>query len=343
MAVVRVQDVVVPAIFTGYAQQLTMEKSALVQSGALAPDEILSNNLAGAGLTFNEPSFKDVTNNAENISDDNPATNSTPDNITSLTEIQVRLSRNKSWASMDLAGDLIAKDPMEAIANRVGNYWALRLQAAFIATMTGVFADNAAAPTGADTHTINDMLVDISGASYSPGVTTFSAEAFIDTCTTMGDAMGGLTLVCVHSIVYSRMLKNNLIDFIPDSQNPAAQGIPTFLGRRVVVDDAMPATAGVFETWLFGPGAVRFGAGSPKVPTEMDRLPSTGNGSGQDVLYNRVEWCIAPKGYAYIGTAANGGPSNLATANNLAHLDSWRRVWPERKMIKIARLKTREF
>ena len=75
----------------------------------------------------------------------------------------------------------------------------------------------------------------------------------------------------------------------------------------------------------------------------MFRAPSAGNGSGQDTLFNRVEWCMAPVGYAYVGTAASGGPSNAATTNNLAAATSWRRVFPERKQISIARLVTREF
>jgi hypothetical protein len=83
--------------------------------------------------------------------------------------------------------------------------------------------------------------------------------------------------------------------------------------------------------------------GSPKVPTEVWRDPAAGNGSGQEVLHSRIELCLHPVGHAYVGTPANGGPSNAATTNNLAHQDSWKRVFPERKQIKIARLKTREF
>ena len=49
-----------------------------------------------------------------------------------------------------------------------------------------------------------------------------------------------------------------------------------------------------------------------------------------------------PAGHAYAGTPANGGPSNAATANNLAAAASWNRVYPERKQIKIARLRTTE-
>jgi hypothetical protein len=137
------------------------------------------------------------------------------------------------------------------------------------------------------------------------------------------------------------MQKNNMIDMVPDSDQKIM--IPTFLGREVIVDDGVPRSAGVFQSWLFGAGAVRLGVGSPKVPTETDRLPAEGNGAGTEVLYNRVEWCFHPVGNKYAGTPANGGPSNAATANNLAHVDSWQRVFTERKQIKIARLISREF
>lgn len=339
----RVADVVVPTKFTPYVQQLTQQKSKLIRSGALAADPVLSQNLAGGGLTFNEPSFKDLDDDAENVSTDDPTVLSTPNKIGTATEIQVRLSRNNSWASMDLTADLVGEDPLDAISNRVADYWVRRQQLAFVATINGVFADNAAAPSGTDTHTEDDMTHDISGGAFSDGVTNFSAEGFIDATTTMGDSMEELTLVMMHSVVYSRALKNNLIDFIPDAINGAAATIATFLGRTVVVDDGMPNAGGVFDTWLFGRNAVRWGSGSPKVPTEIERKPDAGNGGGEEILYNRVEWVIAPAGYAYIGTPPKGGPSNANTTNNLANAGSWSRVFSERKQIRIARLVTREF
>lgn len=338
----RISDIVVPEIFSPYVQQLTEEKSRLIQSGAISRDSVLDARLAGGGLTFNEPSFRDLTNDADNVSTDNPSSDSSPNKITTSTEIQVRLSRNNSWSAMDLAGDLAGADPMGAIANRVGAYWSRRLQAAFVATMKGVFADNDASPDASE-HVAGDMTHDIKGSVFADGVTNFSAEAFIDATLTMGDSMENLGMVMVHSVVYGRMLKNNLIDFVQDSINGQAIRIPTFLGREVIVDDGVPFSAGVFETWLFGAGAIRLGMGSPATPTETERKPSAGDGGGQEVLYNRTEWAIHPVGNAYVGTAASGGPSNATTTHNLAHADSWKRVFPERKQIKIARLVTREY
>lgn len=335
----RISDLIVPEVFTPYVQNITAEKSNIIRSGAMTADPSLSALLAGAGLTFQNPSFRDLDNDPENVSSDDPAVHSVPNKIGTLKEIQVRLSRNNSWSSMDLAHTLIGPDPMTAIGNRVGAYWTRRLQLAFIATMKGVFAQNATA-TNAN-HVQNDMTYDVSGSAYVPGVTDFSAENFIDATLTMGDSMQDLGLALMHSVVYGRMQKNNLIDYIPDSEGRV--NIPTFLGRVVVVDDGMPNAGGVFETWLFGTGSMRFGAGSPEVPTEVDRSPSAGNGGGQETLYNRVEWMIHPVGHAYVGTPPDGGPSNANTANNLAAAASWQRVFPERKQIKIARLITREY
>jgi hypothetical protein len=336
---VAVSDVVVPEVFAPYVQVLTEEKSRLINSGAVARDAALDQFLAGGGLTMHAPSWKDLDNDADNVSGDSSDGASSPNKIGTQDEIVVRLSRNNSWATSDLASALAGSDPADAIAGRVSAYWQRRLQAMFVASMTGVFNDNEAAPSGTE-HTANDLTYDISGASYVDGVTNFSAEAFVDAAVTMGDSMDSLGMVFVHSIVYARMQKNNMIDMTPDANQAIL--IPTFLGREVIVDDGMPASGGVYETWLFGRGALRLGMGSPKVPVEIDRSPSAGNGGGVETLYSRTEWCLHPVGHKYAGTAAKGGPSNANSSNNLAHAGSWMRVYGERKQIKIARLITRE-
>jgi hypothetical protein len=338
--ITQVSDVVVPEVFTPYVQQLTEEKSRIIQSGIMARSDVLDQHLAGGGLTFNAPSFDDLDNDVDRIATDTASARFTggtadpdPQKIETLTEIAVRLNRNQSWSSSRLAAQLAGADPMSAIANRVADYWARRLQAAFMATMTGVIADNTANDAG-------DYTNDISGGAFIDGVTNFSAEAVIDTAVTMGDSMDVLTGMLVHSVVYARMQKLNLIDFIPDARGETS--IATFLGREVIIDDGMTATGNVYDTWLFGGGMVQFGVGAHAIPTLVEHIPGAGNGDGQDVLYNRNVWSIHPSGHAYIGTAASGGPSNAATANNLAAAGSWNRVFTERKQIRFARLVTRE-
>ena len=345
MAYTAIGDIVVPSVFAPYVQQLTEEKSALVQSGAFARDEQMDELLMGGGKTFDLPSWQDLANTADNVDTANQASSATPQNIDSSQEVFARLKRNNSWGAADLLSTLAGSDPMDVAANRVAGYWIRRLQAAYIALQTGINKDNGSNDSG-------DYAEDIAGASFTDGVTNFSAEAFIDAANTLGDSEEDVAVVMMHSVVKARMQKNNLIDFIPDSEGRVR--IPTFLGRIVVVDDTMPSgtavvrgdgsagVAGMYETWLLGPGQIRFGVGQPKVPIETDRQPLAGDGGGVETLTSRVEWGIHSRGHAYVGTAPDGGPSNAATANNLAAEASWNRVFPERKQIKFARLITRE-
>jgi len=348
MALVQISDVVVPEIFTPYFQQITEEKARLIQAGVLVPDDLMNTLLAGGGLTFNIPSWQDLANAADNVSTDaesdtiaadfnagtpNPRLDATPLKTATSREIAVRLSRNQSWSSADLSAALAGSDAMRSIGERVGWYWARRLQAVFVATWNGVILDNTANDT-------SDYQNDVSGGAFIDGVTNFSDEAFLDTAVTMGDSMENLVAVMVHSVVFNRMQKNNLIDFIPSARGEIE--IATYLGREVVVDDGMPRTGNVYDTWLFGRNAAGLGRSDPKVPTEVHRQALAGNGGGQEVLTTRLEWSMHPRGHAYTGTPADGGPGNSTAANDLNNAGSWDRVFPERKQISFARLVTRE-
>lgn len=360
----QIADVVVPEVFTPYTQQLTEDKNRIVESGALSRDGAMDAALSGGGLTFSVPSYKDLDDEDDNVSTDtiadviaataggtfpNPRGDASPKKIGSATEVAVRLSRNQLWSAMDLAAALAGKDPMMAIAARVAKYWSRRMQAAFIATWQGVFKDNAANDSG-------DYANDVAGAVFAEGVTNFTAEAFIDAMLTLGDSAdgeGSPGLVFCHSFVFARMKKNNLIDFIPDARGETQ--ISTYQGKLVLVDDHLPSStnvvrksgaagdSGCFDTWIFGAGSTRLGVATPKVATVVAREERAGNGGGQEVLHNRVQWAIHPVGHAWSGTAASGGPGNGTGANQLNAAASWNRVFAERKQIKVVRLITREF
>lgn len=347
--ITQVADVVVPRVFAPYIQQETEVKSRLVVSGAVERNPMIDQMLAGGGLTFDVPSYRDLGDDSDRVSTDTASDDfsggtisPSPFKIQTSQEVAVRLSRNASWSAADLAGALAGADPMEAIARRVSNYWQRRAQDIFIATITGVFNDNEAAPSATE-HTQNDLTFDASslnGSTFQDGVTNFTAENALLATLTLGDSMDDVTMMMVHSVVYNTMQRNNLIDFIPDARSEVQ--IPTFLGRQVIVDDSVPKSAPVYEAWFFGRGAVQWGMTMPKFPVEVERRAGAGNGGGQEMLYSRMCWAMHPVGHKYAGTAASGGPTNAATSNNLAHADSWVRVYPERKMIKIARLLTRE-
>jgi hypothetical protein len=143
----------------------------------------------------------------------------------------------------------------------------------------------------------------------------------------------------MHSVVYGRALEQNLIQFIqPSELSPI---IPTYQGKVVLLDDGMPVeTVGsnqVYTTILYGPGVFAYGNGAPLVPVETFRDPSSGNGAGQDTLFERRTFLLHPFGFAADASVvvSDGGPSlaELRAAN------LWSRV-VDRKNVAMAFLRT---
>ena len=332
MTFTTVSNMVVPSVFAPYLAQETATKNRLVQSGAVGRSAQLDALLAGGGRTFDVPSFAPLAETASNVSSDSGGA-VTPLNVSTSKEVLVRLSRNQAFGSADLAGALAGADPLEFAMGRFSTYWERELQAVVIATLAGVFADNAANDSGDYTNDITD--------TFSAGVTDFSVSALIDAQGTMGDAAPGDFTIVMHSTVYNKARQKNLIDFIPDTQNAGRISVIEGIGR-IVVDDSVPVTSQDYTTYLIAPGALVWGAGEPANPVEDFREPLQYNGGGRGSVITRVEWAVHPVGHAYDGTAADGGPSNAATSNNLANAGSWDRVYSDRGQIGLASLETTE-
>lgn len=358
----KVLDLIVPEVFTRYSIKRSMELSRLVRSRAVETNPVLTNLLAGGGSTFNLPSFRDLdasdATGADAVVTDDVADiieasfeNATPldadrgdlvpDKIRSFREAAARMVRAKAWSSTALAAVLSGEDPIAAIETLVANYWVRREQRIFTATWRGIIANNLLAPAGGSTHTQFDLVEDVSGASFMNGVTNFTPQAFIAAKATAGDALDQFAILMVHSTVYARMQNLNLIDFIEDSESRIR--IPVYMDHEVIVDDGVPVNGNIYDSLIFGVGATQMGvvggAGPDSPGTEVDRKPLAGQGGGQTILVNRRQYIMHPIGHRYVQSSIpDGGPSNA----NVATATSWIRVYPERKQVPFAVLRTRE-
>jgi hypothetical protein len=313
----------------------TMVLSTLLQSGILRSDAMLSSFLKGGGQTVNVPFWKDLTDTTTaNISSDDPGVEATPDKITTGQDIAIRHNRNKSWSDADLVSELAGDDPMKRIASRTAAWWAREFQRVLVSTLRGVVADNVAANSG-------DMVEDIStdDAAAVTADEQISAEAVLDAAQTMGDASEALNTICMHSVVYTTLAKQNLIDFIPSSDGKVR--FPTYLGYRVVKDDLCPAIAGSnrtrYHTYLIGSDALGWAESPPSVPVETFRHPAQGNGGGVEELWTRRQFAMHPYGIKWTSSSMAGMSPTDAELRDAAN---WSRVYAERKQINIAVLIT---
>lgn len=312
MAKTKIADVIVPEVFNPYVIQRTAELSALSQAGIISNDDELDALATAGGKLINMPYWNDLTGEDEVLSDDDALT---PEKITAGQDVAALFMRGKAWSTNDLAKALSGDDPMAAIGDLVAAYWARRRQVLLFSMLKGVFAS---------TDMAAEHVLDVTSITNGD---TLTGNTFIDALTLLGDAAGKITAVGMHSKAYASLQKQNLIDFVPTSDGKIM--IPTYLDRKVVVDDGCPVntSTGVYTTYLFGEGAIGLGNGAAPVPTETDRDSL----AGDDILINRQHFVLHPRGVAFQNSSVAGKSPSNAECELAAN---WARVY-EKKNVRL--------
>lgn len=312
MAAVKIADILTPEVWRQYGDERTAEKSAFWQSGVFTG--IPGLDLPRGGATVNLPYFGDLSGDLETL-DDNTAL--TVNKIGTAKQVAPVVARGKAWGVNDLAPLLAGDDPAAAIIDRLAAYWARQYQKELLNTLTGVFG--AASMAG--------NVQDISALAGPLAV--ISASTLVDAQFKLGDSFSKLSAMAVHSATYQKLLKDDLIAFIKPSEGTVS--VPTYLGKRVIVDDSMPVASTVYTSYLFGAGAIGFAqAAVGNGDTEQDRDIL----AGEDVLTMRRRWVLHVQGTRWQGTPAADFPSRT----ELAVGTNWLRVF-ESKNIPVVQFK----
>lgn len=298
MAVIRISDILTPDVWRAYGLQRSTEMSAFWAAGIVSNVEGLA--LPAGGGTVNMPHFNPLTGDAEVLSDTSPLT---PSSLGSGKQVAVVLGRGRAWGANDLAGLLSGADPARAIMDSLAAWWASQYQKELLATLAGYLG---AASMASNVH-------DISGLAGALAVV--GADTMIDATQKLGDAKGQLSLIAMHSATEAKLAKLNLIVYERPSEG--SDRVPFYLGKRVVVDDALPVAAGVYTSYLFAPGSVGYVdgvIGARDVENDRDIL------AGDDYITMRRRLILHPKGAKWQGTAAGDFPTRaeLSTGTNWA-------------------------
>lgn len=301
----RVADVVTPKVFDAYVENLSTEKSAIINSGVAVADARVSGMITAGGLTVTMPFWNDLTGDDEVLGDGDKQLST--DKMNAGADIANVLYRGKGWGANEMAGILAGSDPVRSILSKIGNFWIRDEQKVFIHTLNGLFADGGA---------LKAAHLNVTGAGIDP-------SAILDTKQLMGDHADGLSLLVMHSAVYTDLQKQQLITFVQPAD--ANIQIPTYLGYRVVVDDALKPTAdGTYTTYLLAAGSFGRNAGNPASMTsfETDRDKA----AGTDKIYTRRAFVLHPYGIKW--TDADRDAGNLTATNaDLEKAANWETVY----------------
>lgn len=298
MAVTKISDIFTPDIWNTYGVERTAELSAFFQSGVV--QTVAGMVVPQGGGTINMPFFQDLQGDDEVLSDNTPLT---AGNITTGKDIAAINGRGKAWGANDLAGVFAGADPVRAMVDLLAGYWARKMQKTLIATLNGA--------TSASNFT--DNVLDISGVAGTGA--NIAAKTLLDAFYRLGDNAQAVTAIAMHSKSMNKLLKDDLIDFIRYSDGRAE--VPTYLGKRVIVDDGLPynVATDTATTYIFGEGAVGYAEaviGAADLEFDRDIL------AGDTIMAQRRRFVMHPRGIRWTGVPAGDFPTNgeLATAGN---------------------------
>lgn len=321
----KLADVIVPSEFTQYQVQHTMEKSNLIDSGLLVRNDLIQQQLSQPSNLFTVPFWNDLANTVANLSDSTD-NRSVPNKITADSMVVRKSFINNSWAAHAFASELAGSSAIKAIQARVSAYWTREMQRRLVATVGGVVASNILYDDG-------DMVLDVSALTAEKA--KFNATNVITAAGSLGDAMGDVTSLIVHSDTYRQLLIDDLIESVQDSNGNLLY--QTYRGLLVTFDDMMPVEDGVYTSILCGSGAFGYGVSAPTHAegTSVVVDDAAGMGASQTVLHSRLNVAVHPSGFSWQEAEIVGESPSHAELSAAAN---YKRI-VERKAVPLAVLK----
>ena len=319
--ILRLSDVIVPEVYTRYLIEESVNKNVFVKSGIMTTDARLNSLVGGGGTTFNIPFWQQLSGDPQAIQSD---TTIEVKKTTTSKQVARRFMYGRGWQAEEIASALAGENAMAAIASMVDTYWNTYFNKFLFSVIKGIMADNI-------DNDSSDLVNDITTSGTVAAANRINSDAVIDTQVKLDDFQHDFVAVAIHSVVYARLRKNDLIEYIPDSKE--MQPIPYYGGLRVIVDDGLaPDTDGSnAEYWsiLFKGGAVGYGeSGNNITPYETDRVAA----DSEDQIFTRRQFTMHPVGWKWV---ENSVASDMPTKSEVEEAGNWDRVF-EKKNCGIA-------
>lgn len=316
MPVTKFSDLIVPEKFTKYLIQETVKTNAFLNSGIATSDP--SVNITDGGKTVNIPFFNRLSANDETLKEGRALT---VNNITASKDIAAVHARSVAFGATDLSKLFTGEDPIKAMRIQLGEYWSDKMTEILLNTLKGIFGTGLGA---ADANQLDNSA------------NVLDANVMSDAMFLLGDKSAKITAIAMHSKVFAKLKKLDLVDTVqPSNLSPAYN---TYMTKRIIMDDSIEPESGtgataVYPIYLFGKGAIAYNENGTLATYEQDRDILL----KEDIFTSTRVFTMHPRGVKWIGTPENGEtPSNAELANS----ENWSLV-EQPKNVAIARVLTK--
>lgn len=307
-----------------WGQVPDLVRTAMVNSGAMVEDAHIASLIANGSNTYTIPFYNDLADGDEDNYDGK--TDMTADESTGGMQTGVVYGRMKSWKAPQFAADFTTAKPMAHIASRIAPWYNRQTQKRIIGITDGVLsvtgmASHAVTKAKLNENTLSDVTQEI-----------------------WGDNKGSIAMAIMHSAVaqeFEDLNRANFLKYTDANGMTATVRTINVNGITCIIDDGMPVAAGtegggaMYDTYLFGIGALRHASAPVTMPVETWRDPV--KFGGIDFIGTRRRETIHPNGMSFKAPASMGeSPTNaqlFAKAN-------WAMAYPDAKGILIGKMTT---
>jgi hypothetical protein len=325
-AYTRLTDSIIPSVFARYNFEENVQKLDIFQAGILFSDPAITEKLSMGGRVVDMPGWKDLGNDPSEPVNDDPSDSIEMKKIGSRRETAARAVRAQAWGIPDLTSILAGDDPQKIIVQRQSNYWQRANKLMLLGILKGVIADNVANDS-------SDMVL-------ATGASIVDTDV-IDAAFLMGDRADSFRTWWMHSKQMKVLKKANLIDMVPIAEQ-GGMFVPMYMGFRVIVDDDIPVSGGVYTSFLFKDKAIMWNelpVNTEGGPLEFDRKPRQAHGGGVTEMVSRRHMVPHVPGTRFLDASTAG---EFATDAEYALAANWDRTATSQKSMTFIAIKTTE-
>lgn len=305
MAFSTLTDIVGSNAFGAYVNKAIADNSDIIKSGAVDNSGDFASAIARNGgktsSVVTVPSIADISGDAQDIVDGSAATVNT---LTAAREILPAVAKIKSFGFYDSTTDLSSADPAGAIAASVGKYWARQSKRYLAKALEGVFGVSA-----------------LSGKVLDASSSVLDLDVFAAACNLAGDQQDNLAVAWCHSAVASKLRQIGKSAYVSHPADGSAL-LDEFQGKKIVADDYLAGTSGVYPVYLLAKGALVLNPLFCANEYEAEREAAYSRTS----VIVRKRFVVGPRGVAFTVPAGRTSGANGASDTELATAANWSAV-----------------
>lgn len=310
-----------------FENQPNLLRDAMVSSGAMVEDAYIASMIQNGSNVYTIPFYNELADGDEDNYDGQ--TDMSTDEITGASQSGVVFGRMKAWEAPQFVADFTTANPMAAIAARINPWYVHQTQKRIIGITNAVLSvdkmkSHAVAKSALTENTLSDVTQEI-----------------------WGDNKDSIAMAIMHSAVAQEFEDLNRANYLKYTDvNGMTREVRTITvnGIMCIIDDGMPVTAAttgegatpaMYDTYLFGRGALRRANAPVTMPVETWRDPKTKGGI--DFIGTRRRETIHPNGFTFKPpTAMTASPTNAQLFNKA----NWSLAYSDPRGILIGKMTT---